>query len=332
MDAPAKTILVTGTHRSGTTWVGKILATAPRTAYIHEPFNVIHPCDLTSLRMRRWYQRLNCGPQQPAAQAMHDLLSFRWKYPQLEWRDLLHPRIAIRKIRKTVRRRLLAGRALQIVLKDPIALLSTDWLAQNFGVVPVIMIRHPAAFVSSLQVKGWNFDHRSLLEQPETIDEFFPEDRGEIEAYASDRRDDLIGGGALLWRLLHKVILKFRNEHPDWIYLRHEDASREPDQEFRRLFERVGLPFTSRTEAFLRQTSTARDRRYVEQSTPIHDVVRDSAENVQVWAQRLQPCDVARVRAMTGETAAAFYRDEDWQIASGTLHERERSAMIQRAA
>ena len=34
-----KPILVTGAHRSGTTWVGKMLALAPGVAYIHEPFS-----------------------------------------------------------------------------------------------------------------------------------------------------------------------------------------------------------------------------------------------------------------------------------------------------
>jgi hypothetical protein len=32
-------ILVTGTPRSGTTWVGKIIATSPSVGYIKEPFN-----------------------------------------------------------------------------------------------------------------------------------------------------------------------------------------------------------------------------------------------------------------------------------------------------
>ena len=35
----APPILVTGAHRSGTTWVGKMLALAPGVAYLHEPFN-----------------------------------------------------------------------------------------------------------------------------------------------------------------------------------------------------------------------------------------------------------------------------------------------------
>ena len=35
---PFNGVLVTGSHRSGTTWVGKILAEAPETCYLHEPF------------------------------------------------------------------------------------------------------------------------------------------------------------------------------------------------------------------------------------------------------------------------------------------------------
>src|SRR5687767_8168951 len=36
--APRGGVLVTGSHRSGTTWVGRMLALARRTCYLHEPF------------------------------------------------------------------------------------------------------------------------------------------------------------------------------------------------------------------------------------------------------------------------------------------------------
>jgi hypothetical protein len=39
-----KTILVTGSHRSGSTWAEQILAIAPNTGYIHEPFNNVIKC------------------------------------------------------------------------------------------------------------------------------------------------------------------------------------------------------------------------------------------------------------------------------------------------
>src|SRR5579859_4669658 len=37
--ASGKSILVTGPHRSGTTWVGKMIASSPSVAYIQEPFH-----------------------------------------------------------------------------------------------------------------------------------------------------------------------------------------------------------------------------------------------------------------------------------------------------
>ena len=46
-------ILVTGAHRSGTTWVGKMLAADADTGYISEPLNVLHrPGDATHSKAR----------------------------------------------------------------------------------------------------------------------------------------------------------------------------------------------------------------------------------------------------------------------------------------
>ena len=36
----SKPILVTGSHRSGSTWTGRIISAAPHVGYIHEPFNI----------------------------------------------------------------------------------------------------------------------------------------------------------------------------------------------------------------------------------------------------------------------------------------------------
>jgi len=38
-----KPILVTGSHRSGTTWAGKMISACPNVGYIHEPFNIDMP-------------------------------------------------------------------------------------------------------------------------------------------------------------------------------------------------------------------------------------------------------------------------------------------------
>ena len=50
-----KPILVTGAHRSGTTWVGKMLALAPGVAYIHEPFSPKAPKGLSPAGFERYF-------------------------------------------------------------------------------------------------------------------------------------------------------------------------------------------------------------------------------------------------------------------------------------
>lgn len=51
-------ILVTGAHRSGTTWVGKMLAANRRVAYISEPLNVFHRPGVFSAPVSHWYTML----------------------------------------------------------------------------------------------------------------------------------------------------------------------------------------------------------------------------------------------------------------------------------
>ena len=55
-------ILVTGSHLSGTTWVGRMLTYPNAVGYIHEPFNVqddIRRLNGTTAPFRYWFTYLN---------------------------------------------------------------------------------------------------------------------------------------------------------------------------------------------------------------------------------------------------------------------------------
>jgi hypothetical protein len=53
--AADRPILVTGAHRSGTTWVGRMLALVPGVEYIHEPFNPVGPAGICNARFDHYY-------------------------------------------------------------------------------------------------------------------------------------------------------------------------------------------------------------------------------------------------------------------------------------
>ena len=48
-------VLVTGSHRSGTTWVGRMLALSSAFEYVNEPFNVDHLHELVPHLFNNWY-------------------------------------------------------------------------------------------------------------------------------------------------------------------------------------------------------------------------------------------------------------------------------------
>ena len=53
---PSRPILVTGAHRTGTTWVGKMLTAGGGCAYISEPLNVLHRPGVLNLPVEHWYK------------------------------------------------------------------------------------------------------------------------------------------------------------------------------------------------------------------------------------------------------------------------------------
>ena len=71
-------ILVTGAHRSGTTWIGKMLAVDPCTAYISEPLNVWHRPGVFRAPVNNWYQYICEENESEYLPAFYELLEFEY--------------------------------------------------------------------------------------------------------------------------------------------------------------------------------------------------------------------------------------------------------------
>ena len=102
----------------------------------------------------------------------------------------------------------------------------------------VVTIRHPAAFAASLKRLGWTHRFATFIQDgqvPEVVRPYEAEIREQAE-----RPGEILAQAALLWRLLYNAVDGYRERHPGWSYVRHEDASREPVPTFERLYERLG--------------------------------------------------------------------------------------------
>jgi hypothetical protein len=129
----------------------------------------------------------------------------------------------------------------------------------------------------------------------------------ELREFA-ERRQDSVDQAILLWRLIHSVIIGYRERHPEWTFARHRDLSSDPINEFRGVFGRLHLPYTAREETITRRYSMAEEKKsgYV-----WNDVVRDSVQNMSRWRTRLTDEELDRIREKCYLIAQAFYKPEE---------------------
>jgi hypothetical protein len=172
------------------------------------------------------------------------------------------------------------------------------------------MLRHPAAFASSIKRLSWRFDFENWRDQPLLQRDLIGAYEGEIREFA-EHEHDLVDQAILMWNVLHHVIRGYQERHPEWVFLRHEDLSEEPLKGFRELFDRLDLTWDALAEDAIVRSSTDATRKEV--PTYLHRTVRrDSRAARWTWLTRLTEEERERVRRGTLTVAGDFYDEEDW--------------------
>ena len=302
-------ILVTGIHRSGTSWLGRMLNLSGRGAYISEPFNVLHRRGVMDVKVEHWYTYItkdNAGPHKKAYSRMLDLrYGLGKEIPSLRsGRDLLR---MIRDAFVFARGRLAQQRPL---IKDPFAIFSIPWLIQEFDCQVVIIIRHPAAAVSSLKRLGWHFNLHDLLAQDQLMQDWLEPFREEIENLA-DQKKDVIGQGALLWRMIYYVAHELKQIYPGIQMVRHEDLSRNPLKVFENIYAELELPFNQKAQQGIMKASQSKNPSEVSIKS-IYSTKLNSRANLGNWRKRLTNAEIERIKELTKDVSAHYYKDEDW--------------------
>jgi hypothetical protein len=302
-------ILVTGINRSGTTWVGRTLAHAPGVGMIYEPFNPGHRRGIFRAEVPHWFTYADAAPPPGLTADLRRTLAFRYSHAA-ELRRLRSLRDAGRMARDAARFASHRARGSRPLMKDPIAVLAAPWLAREFGMQVVVMIRHPGAYAASLRRLGWTHDFSHFLDQPGLVDDLVPELRADIEEFAR-RPPDVVDQAALLWDIVYRVVDRYRAAHPDWIYVRHEDLSTSPADGFMSMCGRLGIEYSAGVDRYVAETTSASNPAEAGEGV-VHALRRHSAASVRTWHERLTGEEIARVHRRTARTAAAFYAESDW--------------------
>ena len=306
-DSALTPILVTGTHRSGTSWVGKMLAADAGTAYISEPLNVLHRPGVFHVSVHHWYQYICEENENDYLPAFRELLEFDYNLWD-EIRSLRSRRDVLRMGRDFYIFYNALTRGQRALWKDPFAVFSTPWFAKRLDCKVVITVRHPAAFASSLKRLNWPFDFQNLLDQPLLMRDHLDPYRREME---SVKPEDVIGQAALLWKLIYNAVHAARSLHPDFLIVRHEDLSRDPIPGYRALYAALGLEYTPRVEKIILNSSSSENPQELSRRK-VHAVKLDSRANLDNWKKRMTADEIERVRRITEGISTLYYSDAEW--------------------
>ncbi|NQT03030.1 MAG: sulfotransferase [Planctomycetes bacterium] len=304
---PKRPILVTGSHRSGTTWVGRTIAASRSVGYIHEPFNIKHRLGICSADFPYWFTYISGTNETAYRQHLLNTLQFRYRLGE-EIKTIRNAGDFLRLLRDLSHFLQCSVLGVRPLLKDPIAIFSAEWLASTFRMEVIIMVRHPAAFASSLKRLDFNHPFSHFLIQRQLMQDYLCEFESEIAEYAK-KEHCIIDQACLLWRLIHHVILMYRKKHKEWLFIRHEDLSRNPVEGFKCIFNKLRIPFTENIRIAIEKSTNSFNPSEIAKP---NDIRCNSKANIYNWKKRLTQSEISKIRKQVEHISSAFYSDQDW--------------------
>lgn len=309
-------IVIVGLPRSGTTWTLRALRSAAGAHAVLEPDNEdMHPAAIHAKRQVGRYPVLEPGTASAAYRSL-------WEWALLGAHEDRRARLARRILGPGARSRLHEGRSdpitrlASIVAKDPRpapegvdgatrvlvksihAQLALEWLADEFEIDVLVLLRHPANVLASwMEVNLKDARNATLETRPEVRSHYL--ERWGVPLPGTDPIE------RMSWRigLLTAALDEARSRHPEWRLRRHEELCADPPGQFRELYTDLGLPWGAPSEAFLEEHDTPGSGFAVD---------RVAAELPDSWRRRLDDDQVATLRRVLGWFPITSWDDEDF--------------------
>jgi hypothetical protein len=134
--------------------------------------------------------------------------------------------------------------------------------------------------------------------------------KDEIKEF-SENKKDIIDQGILLWKLIYSTTLQYQKKHPNWYIVRHEDLSLNTEEEFEKMLSFLKIEMTDKMKNYIQKTTS--NTNVTDAATNIvHQLDRNSKENVEVWKSRLSTEEIKRIRDGIESISKHFYTDSDW--------------------
>ncbi len=274
----SSTIILAGSGRSGTTWVGDLLAASAGIQQIFEPLiplwneqvRELTGWDRTDPYFREIY--LRPGGDYPGWRShLEAILTGKYRNYWTDFqRDAMFPR---RFLVKEIRMNLMLG-----------------YVIDQFHCPVVYLLRHPCAVINSrlsLPIP-WHADVRDILVQEELVEDYLRDWKKEIE-----QEKDLLGAHAVWWAVENHVALSQLASRPHKI-IYYENIVNQPNQILEEISDWLGLPGNrrqSRVDSSKKSRMTRPESIGASQNALLREwqnrLSQEDQQRILGWAERL---------------------------------------------
>jgi len=315
MDQIDSWIGVIGMIRSGTTFVGKTLSLPLQVDYIHEPFNSGFSLPERDPFEPRYF-RPDASSDKAEAYRNHLAHLFRYDFgletywdPRDPWWRRTAKMIVGSRGPFYLRLAKLNPFHETAIVKSPLAVRPAEFLYQQFGLRPVIVVRHPASLAASLKRTGWWPQLKDFRNEPQLIQEYLSEEADFLHRSWPSRFLEAMG----YWRVAHKVLLAQAEKYTDWIVVTHEDLSSQPLTTFRSLYNRLGLPWSSSVKRTIQRLTNESNTAGASYDQPM-DLSRNSKNIFEMRRDSLSVGERIKIFEVVKDVALRVYSRESFNI------------------
>jgi len=298
--------IVCGLHRSGTTYVGKLLQQAG-VVVVHEPLNerfgmrdvpIAYPYvdgadnayaplldDAVDFH-RAWNKDVTYIKAQGLRKKMYQILGGRSgvRWDVLRLKSLLH---------------LMPNK---VCLKDPFMSLATPYLVKHHQLKVVCMVRHPAAIHYGTEKQSWRFDINNLRRQEKLVESV----AADVPEQHWDMADKHAAASiALLWKLMLRINQSLEKESSNLKLITHEDLCIAPLDIAKAICSHLGVLYTPKLNEFVLEHSQG--SRVEAKAGQTHDFKRDSKSIPTAWVGKLSKSDEKMIWDIAGAEIEQVY-------------------------
>ena len=313
-------VLVTGTPRSGTTFLGKILSFPLTVNYIWEPFNKNY-----RLGIPDYYPYLSDNSSQDKFKVYDKIINDTINLKNLTPVVIINKGDGIikRKVKKIginkttylwykkpiIKKYLLNPKT--TVYKDPIGIYLSQYLIEKYDFKIIGVIRHPAAVISSRENLKWRFNFNWWKQQKELYDDLYSKFDKQRDNYPNCFVSEAAFHWLTCYSYLHNIYTRYPN---NCIIVRHEDICENPVLETGKMYKWLNIKISKRCISKIRKITSGRNiERTSENLAKLEN--RNAKELVYKWKSRINEDQLNLIMKITNKISNIYYKEPSlWSL------------------